>query len=120
MLYGIDNTNSIGDVRQRFDMSHFMEFTSGWYDSMNSEFIEWIIRASPDGWYTVREPSGRPDLVSYNIYGDTQYWWILLMYNEIICPWELETGMEIKFISKNRMLDRWTELKISGDPNIGN
>ena len=40
MLYGIDDTNITNDVRQRFDMSHFMEFTSGWYDSMNSDFID--------------------------------------------------------------------------------
>lgn len=29
---------------------------------------------------------GRPDLVSLKIYGDIQYWWIILKYNAICDP----------------------------------
>ena len=117
-MFGIDNTNISNDVRKKFDMSHFMKFDSGWYDSMDSEFIDWILKQSPDGWYIVKEPDGRPDLVSYNLYGDTQYWWILLLYNEIICVDELKNGMEIKFINLIKMQNEYLQLKISNEYNI--
>ena len=90
-----------------------MEYTDHWYDSTNSDFLEWLLEAEPDGWYLVKEPDGRPDLVSYHIYGDTQYWWILLFINEIICVNELKEGMEIKYIAKEKLLNKYLDLKIS-------
>ena len=118
MKFGIDSTNTVNDVRDRFDMSHFMEYTEYWYDSMNSEFIDWLLKAEPDGWYRITEPQGRPDLVSYHIYGDTQYWWILLLINEIICVHDLKEGMQIKFIALERMQNKYLDLKISGVANV--
>jgi hypothetical protein len=41
--------------------------------------------------------AGRPDLLSFNIYGTTSYWWILSKYNDIINPiYELQAGLIIK------------------------
>ena len=39
---------------------------------------------------------GRPDLIAYNKYGDTNYWWIILMYNGLISFKELKEGITIK------------------------
>jgi hypothetical protein len=39
----------------------------------------------------------RPDLISYNIYGKTDYWWILLKFNNIIDIFEeLKGGFILK------------------------
>lgn len=118
MLFGIDSTNTVNDIRDRFDMTHFMEFTNGWFDSMNSEFINWLLTAEPDGWYRVVEPQGRPDLVSYHIYGDTQYWWILLLINDIICVNDLKENMEIKYIRSERLQNKYLDLDISSRANV--
>jgi hypothetical protein len=53
-------------------------------DPLTSEFLRLMPTLSSSGRYTVQDEEGRPDLLSYRIYGDTQYWWILLYYNSII------------------------------------
>ena len=47
------------------------------------------------------EENERPDIVSYNYYGDTKYTWIIFFGNEIIDPyfqWPLDTQQFEKFI----------------------
>ena len=40
---------------------------------------------------------GRPDLISYDVYGTTSYWWLVCASNNIIDPFEeLKAGKTIK------------------------
>jgi hypothetical protein len=40
---------------------------------------------------------GRPDLISYSIYGTTANWWVICVANDIIDPFEeLKAGNKIK------------------------
>ena len=44
----------------------------------------------------------RPDIISFRIYQNTEYWWILLKFNNIIDPFtELKPGLIIKVPSAN-------------------
>jgi hypothetical protein len=45
-------------------------------------------------YYRVTEVDGmRPDLISYNVYGTVQYWWIVCAANDIINPLiDIEVG----------------------------
>lgn len=41
----------------------------------------------PVSYYTVTSGDlGRPDLISNAVYGDVGYWWLILMVNEVIDP----------------------------------
>jgi|TARA_R100000482_G_C5122625_1_gene146682 hypothetical protein len=40
---------------------------------------------------------GRPDLISYHIYGTTENWWIICVANDILDPFEdLKAGNKIR------------------------
>ena len=40
---------------------------------------------------------GRPDLLSFHVYGTPDYWWLLLLANDIVDPYEeLKEGIQLK------------------------
>ena len=45
----------------------------------------------------IRKEENRPDLLSYNIYSDTQYWWVLMWYNSLYKPEDLKVGLTINY-----------------------
>jgi len=51
----------------------------------------------PLSYYQIREQDlGRPDLLSYKLYGDTSLWWIIFKYNNIDDVWnDMEIGQII-------------------------
>jgi hypothetical protein len=95
---------------QRFDMGRFMEFTDN-YDPLTSSFLETIPTLLPSGTYVVQGEDGRPELLSKAIYGDFQYWWILLIYNGQIDYRGLTTGMTIAFPALSDLEDAYFSLK---------
>ena len=55
-----------------------------------------------------RQHLQRPDLLSYQIYGDTSYWWIISKFNQIDDWWaDVEIGATISVPDK-RDLDDFT------------
>jgi len=44
--------------------------------------------------------SKRIDLISYDYYGDSNLWWILLLANDIEYPHQLISGLKIRIPSK--------------------
>ena len=74
----------------RFDLAKFLEFTAdGVFDPLNSYMLYQLPLLSPIGSYVIRKEENRPDLLSYNIYSDTQYWWVLMWYNSLYKPEDL-------------------------------
>ena len=66
------------------------------YDSyilMNIEQLE------PAGTYLITKEHHAPDFISKEIYGDERYWWILLLYNGFRSPYEIKSGMVIKYFT---------------------
>jgi hypothetical protein len=51
----------------------------------------------PTSVYTVVESDlGRPDLISYSVYGSVGYWWLILLVNDVIDPFNgLTVGQEL-------------------------
>ena len=96
-MYYIDNETITID---KYDMAKFLEFDEdGVFDCLSSYFLSEIPKLPLSGNYTLRAEEERPDLLSYNIYGDTQYWWILLWYNNMLKPQDLKVGTIIKYPS---------------------
>lgn len=87
------------DFATRYDFSKFCEFVEGAYDSVESYFLQELAKLPAYGYYQVVGESGRPDLLSYRIYGSTQYWWILLFYNNLLSIDDIENNMNIRYPS---------------------
>ena len=49
-------------------------------DYINSEFLTQLRKLDPVGSYVIQN-TGRPDLISWNIYHRVDLWWIILFYN---------------------------------------
>jgi len=97
-MYFVDLDN---DFLTRYDMAKFMEFIgssdSGCFDPINSYLISKIKALPVGGHRVVQSDEYRPELMSYKIYGHTQYWWILLLYNDILTVDDLTFDKTIAF-----------------------
>lgn len=97
-------------TENRYDFSKLMEWQDG-YDPLNSYFIDQVLSLPVTGKHKVTTESGRPDLLSYNIYGDFQYWQILLLFNRFSEASEIEHNAVIKYPSLIDIEDLYFSLK---------
>lgn len=94
MYYLDQDTNTI----DKFDLAKFMDFgTDGAFDPINSYMLLNIPKLPPLGYRKVTIEEHRPDLLAHNIYGDTQYWWVILWYNSLTSVNDIKAGMTIKY-----------------------
>lgn len=70
------------EPKPRFNLAKFMAFSDN-FDPLTSNFLNNIKTLKLGGEFQVQGEEGRPDWISYKIYGDSQYWWILLYYNSL-------------------------------------
>lgn len=89
------------ETDNRFDTLKFLNFNDDNFDPLDSFTLFNIKNLSTLGSKEITNEEKRPDLLSYNIYEDTQYWWILLVYNDILDINELTSGKVIKYPSLN-------------------
>ena len=97
----------------RYDMVKFFDFNIDNLDCLTSFFITNIKSLSVAGTYTVQLEAGRPDLLSYYIYEDTQYWWILMWYNGLTALNEIVPGMTIDYPSLSSIEALYTRASIN-------
>lgn len=84
---------------EKFDMIKFMELGDDMVvDSLSSYVLYQIPYLPIYGNYTIDNTTAeRPDLLSHILYGDTQYWWILMWYNHLLSPKDLKVGLRINY-----------------------
>ena len=80
----------------RFSISKFLEFTDN-FDPINSNFLLELSKLKSGGNYTVKGEDARPDLISNEIYGSTEYWWIIMYYNGLVRVDDLKNGSVLAF-----------------------
>jgi len=97
---------------ERFDMSRFMLYDEDVFEPITSHVLETIKGLEAGGQYVVTGEDYRPDSVSDKIYGTTEYWWILLIYNEKLSFNDLQHGDEIRFPSIQALEDLYFSLKV--------
>lgn len=87
--------------KARYDMSRFMEHVdeAETFDIMGSFFIKEVLKLPVFGEYLVTKEEHRPDLISHEVYGSTQYWWVILLYNRIWFFQEIILGMSLAYPS---------------------
>lgn len=105
---------------QKFAMSRFMEIVKDQYDPFWSYMINKIRIIPSAGSYQIGEEEHRAELLSYNLYGVTTFWWFLLLYNRKICPFDLTRGEYIKYPSRSHIDDFYMylrEMQATHSPN---
>lgn len=108
------NTDYSTDVR--FDIPKFVDLTEDVFDTIDSYIFEKVDRLFKEqinvkdlnvaGVFIVTTQEHRPDLISSEIYeGDTQYWWLLMEFNNIIDVFQIVSGVRINYFDLNRLED---------------
>ena len=96
MFYIIDEL----ETTSKFDMIRFLDFNVDNIDCHGSYMLENIPKLPLIGILTITTEQYRPDILSYDLYGTTEYWWILMWYNSIVNISDLVSGVQINFPSK--------------------
>lgn len=88
------------ESKERFDFAKLMRFDNeDNYDPLTSSFLLEINDLPEQGNYKVRTEDERPENISFYIFGDAQFWWILLVYNNILSYRDLASGQVLRFPS---------------------
>lgn len=96
--------NYLNDLESedRYGLQTFLHVTEeGNFITVDSVFINDLRELAPQAYTVCR--GERPDKLAYDIYGDTQYTWILMLYNNCIDIEDgtFESGKMIKYPSIN-------------------
>lgn len=110
---GSDREFFISDIKteKRYDLAKFLEQTSDSLDPLTSSMLDRIDKLTLGGFYTVQGEDGMPWLISERLYGDSQYWWIIMLYNGFSGVEDIINGQNIKYPSINSIQDDYFTLK---------
>ena len=98
------------DSDHRYDMRRLIKFDDDAYDESTSFFLHSLRELSSVGTYTIAVEQ-RPDIYSRDIYGSTDYWQIILYYNDIVFLGELSVGTRLEYPSLSDMETLYFRLK---------
>jgi hypothetical protein len=102
------------ESKDRFDLGKFMEYTDN-YDPLTSNFLKDLSTVRSRNIYQVQGEEGRPDLISFNQYGDTQYWWVFALFNNKIAWDKFAIGEVLKMPSLDAIEDFYFGMKAKGN-----
>ena len=91
------NTDLKEQEYPQFALEAFLAFKEDTYDIFDSYFLQNLTKLKEKGSYMISNDFYRPDLISNNIYGDVQYWWLLMEYNGFLSEKELKIGRNVKY-----------------------
>lgn len=101
---------NLGKSKERYDIRKFMPFTDN-YDPLTSEFLRKLPDLRSSGIFKVKAFPGRPDQISFEIFGTFQYWWIIMAHNNVINIDDIKIGDELSFPDLNEVEDLFFSLK---------
>ena len=94
----------------RYDMQKFINPDNDFVDFVDSYFINEITSLSLGGKMIVQGEGGKPDLLSSHIYGSTQFWWVLMLYNGLVSSEDLVEGMTINYPGLSQLQELYFQL----------
>lgn len=85
----------------RYDLGRFCEWNkdSNMYDITSSEFVDRLQKLPVAGEVQITVDEERLDNLAYKLYGSTQYWWVLALYNNMPNFKFLRNGVIIRYFS---------------------
>ena len=99
------------EPNKRFDLAQFLNYDEDSYEPLNSSILNTLRDLPSGGLYTVRGEEGRPDLISFRLYEDTQYWWIILLYNGKVSVNDIIHSEQIEYPKLSALEDFYFSLK---------
>lgn len=98
-MFKIEKSRSI---LNRFDLARFMPYYDGiGFDIKDSQFLEELRSLPIEGRFTVSEYDQiRLDRISYEVYGDVQFWWVFILYNNLRSIFEVKSGRVMRYPSR--------------------
>lgn len=105
--------NNTLDTETRYDTIKFVEFNMDNIDPLNSFMLLNIRNLPVQGTYTVQNEENRPDMISYRIFKDTQYWWLLMWYNSITNVKDIKTGMILSYFNLSQLEQLYTKASLN-------
>ena len=98
------------DTHTRFDLMKFVDINGkDWYDPLTSFFLINLPKLPHVEEYIITYEIGRPDLLADRFYQDTQYWWIVMLYNNILNVNDLQAGVSIRRPAKELIDDLYIQ-----------
>lgn len=91
--------NNSVKTEKRYDLQRFVERIDGAYEVVNAYLLTALRQLKPAGQYIIKDLPHRPDMISHDIYGDTQYWYLLMDYNNILELTDLHKGRNLNYFS---------------------
>ena len=95
---------------ERYDLAKFLEYSDN-FDPLTSSFLKSLKDLKYEGTYIVQGEEYRPELLAHRIYGNVQYWWILMAYNAINSHEDLTTGLVLKYPNLEDLENLYFSLK---------
>lgn len=108
MIYYADLTTN---YKNRFDLAKFMDFSNDSFDPLTSYFLYQLKNLPSRGNRTITIEEFNPEFLSFRIYGDPQYDWILMEFNNLTSIFELVNGMEINYPSVSELEELYYNLE---------
>jgi hypothetical protein len=99
------------DTDSRYDLSKFLRYSDN-YDPLTSDILNEVKNLPFGGQLTITSEEFRPDTVSRKLYGDFQYWWIILFYNGMTSVDELKTKTIIQYPEKGALENYYFSLNL--------
>ena len=103
--------NTAVKTEKRYDLAKFLEQGDDSFDPLTSSLLDRIDKLELGGFYTVQGEDGMPWLLSERLYGDDQYWWVIMLYNGFSGIGQITNGENIKYPSINSIQDEYFTLK---------
>jgi hypothetical protein len=96
----------------RYDLAKFLEWKNDDnYDPLNSYILNKILSLPLGGTTQVSGQEGRPDLLSFDLFNDTQYWWILMIYNDLVNVEDITNSIILKYPQQDELEDFYFSLQ---------
>lgn len=105
------------DFKERFTMGKFMEFLDDNFDPITSHVLNSLKDLKPKGKITIAGMDKRPDVISYQIYSDVQYWWVLMIYNGWTSVDDVKNGNDCIYPDIADLEDLYFSLKVRQGDN---
>lgn len=83
----------------RFALHRGLKWVPPIMDAFYSKYLRELVKLTASGSLRVTTQASRPDLLSYDIYGDVQLWSVIMFYNKKISPYEIIEGETIQYPS---------------------
>jgi hypothetical protein len=100
------------NLKTRFAKEKFIEYDNG-YDVLDSYFLKKLNEIPSAGTFRItnQDEINRPDIISYKIYNHVQYWWIIMLFNDIYDETNLPYYTLLEYPSLPDLENLYFELK---------